>query len=97
MILLLLACYTEAVFRDDADRAVCEWKAMCFDADLERCVADAEAARAEVDPACAYDEREARACTAGLRDLLCPTDDSGVFDEDFGFPAACDAVWDCPG
>ncbi|MFN7145501.1 MAG: hypothetical protein ACK4YP_17130 [Myxococcota bacterium] len=97
MILLLLACYTEAAFRDDADDAVCTWKSTCFDEDYPTCLAQAEAARAEVDPACTYDASEARACTAGLRDLVCPTDDAGAFDEDFGFPAACDAVWDCPG
>jgi hypothetical protein len=92
VLLLLVGCYPEATFREDQDAAVCAWKAACYAESEPDCLAAAEAARTDVDPSCAYHANQARDCVDGLEALGCRGDaDTGSF----GFPSACDRVWDC--
>ena len=91
---LLVACLVEEDFRVQADEAVCDWKADCYETSYETCVDDAAGSEDPVDPACTYQEREARRCLRGLEALGCPTN-LDELDEDFGFPTACDEVWIC--
>jgi hypothetical protein len=70
------------------------WKADCYDTDYDPCISDAENNWEPVDESCSYDSDNAKECLAGLEQLECPAD-LETEDESFGFPSACDAVWDC--
>lgn len=103
VLLLLVGCYTVDSYRDDLDAAVCAWKATCYDQDEAACLTAAEAARRDADPTCEYQSAKARECVDGMKKLECPNfDTGGSFDtgdeeeEAFGFPSACDQVWECP-
>ncbi len=92
--LVLVACMSEAEFRVEADAAVCDWKSDCYGESYEVCIDEASDSWEPVDESCVYDAQEARRCVVGLEELGCP-DALDDMDEEFGFPTACDAVWDC--
>jgi len=92
--LLLLACLAEEDFRVEADAAVCDWKADCYGEVYQDCVDDAAGSADPVDDDCAYVPRQAQQCLTGLEELACPEALEDP-EEDFGFPSACDEVWDC--
>ncbi len=98
MLLLLGACYPEPTFRDDLDSEICWWKAACYQDDAALCLAAAQAAQSEVDASCAYDAGHAHDCVTGVRQMECPggLDTGGEESAEFGFPSACDRVWECP-
>jgi hypothetical protein len=96
MLLLLLACYTEAQFQTDYDDAICEWKAECQPDDVpdaDACKADAAASYTSPAAACSFDDAAAAACVDGVQELPCTKElDDG---ESVEFPRACDEVWTC--
>jgi hypothetical protein len=99
VLLLLVGCYRVETYQEDLDAAVCTWKATCYAEDEASCLAAAVSARQDADPDCEYNPDEARECVNGFEKLGCPggEDTAGqTWDEDFGFPSACDKVWECP-
>lgn len=94
ILLFLAACLPEDQFREQSDDATCEWKSLCFEEDYDTCVADAVAAHGAEDETCTYDPDAAQLCVKGLRALECPADAEDP--DEWGFPEACDEVWDCP-
>ena len=94
LVVLVASGPEEAEFRVQADEAVCAWKEDCYGEPYGRCVEDAAGTWAPVDDSCPYQPDVARECLAGLEQLACPQELSDE-DGDFGFPSACDQVWDC--
>lgn len=96
MVLLLLACYTEAEFQVDYDAAICDWKADCTPdlvPDAEACLVAATAAYTSPSDSCSFNDEAALACSEGVRDLPCASElDDG---ESVEFPPECDEVWTC--
>jgi hypothetical protein len=95
LVLLLGACPpSREEFSERYVQAVCEFNAGCDPdgfPDIDACVERGMSTAVDPYPGCAYDQRAAQDCLAGIEDLTCPgPGDSGRF------PAACDEVYDCP-